>query len=189
LNRAQIASIFNVSENTITKWLARGMPCENEGGNGRSYEFDAIACRAWYDTDQAAAAAAKKATDDYAAQQRMEFLGVDRKDETAGLTPAARRELAQAELVWMQAARERRSLVQVDEMIDLLELVFGELRAGLDGQPDWLEREFGLSGPDVIRVISYNDEILRGIGAKIAAKSLGEDPGVIDPLDNRGLLG
>lgn len=188
LNRAQIASIFNVSENTITKWLARGMPCESEGGNGRSYEFDALACRAWYDGDQAAAAAAKQETDDFAAQQRLEFLGMGGKDKSAGLSPSERRELAQAELVWMQAAKERRSLVHVDEIIDLLELIFGEMRAGLDNQPDWLEREFSLSAPDVIRVIAHNDEILKGISDKIAAKALGEDPGVIDPLDNRGLL-
>lgn len=187
LNRAQVALIFNVSENTIDKWRAKGMPCETEGGNGRAYEFSASDCRAWYNEAQASAAAEKKAADDFVAQQRMEFLGVDRKDQNAGLSPAQRRDLAQAELVWMQAAAKRRSLVQVEDVVDLLDLIFTETRAGLDGQPDWIEREFSLSGPDVERVVAYNDEILTGIKAAIVAKAFGEDPRVIDPLD-RGLF-
>ncbi len=134
LNRAQIAAIFNVSENTIDKWRVKGMPVETEGGNGRAYEFKFADCRAWFDEVQASAAAEKKAADDFVAQQRMEFLGVDRRDQNAGLSPAQRRELAQAELVWMQAAERRRSLVQVDEVVDLLDLIFTEVRAGLDGQ-------------------------------------------------------
>jgi phage terminase Nu1 subunit (DNA packaging protein) len=187
LNRAQLAQIFNVSENTIIKWLSKGMPVETEGGNGRAYEFNFSECKAWFDEVQGRAAAERKAADEFVQQQRMDFLGVDRRDQNAGLSPAVRRELAQAELVWMQAAERRRSLVRVDDVVDLLDQIFTEVRAGLDGQPDWLEREFSLSGPDVERVIAYNDEILNGIKAAIEAKALGEDPAAFDPLD-RGLL-
>lgn len=183
LNRQQIASIFSVSENTINKWLSKGMPCETEGGNGRAYEFSAAACRAWFGEVQAAAAAEKQAADDFVAQQRMDFLGVDRKDQKAALTPAQIRELAQAELVWMQAAKARRSLVLVDEMVELVDLICTEFRAGLENQPDWLEREFGLSGPDVERVIAYNDGILKAIKTKIEVAALGPDGAVVDPLD------
>lgn len=187
LNRAQIAQIFNVSENTIDKWRAKGMPVEVEGGNGVAYGFLFSACKAWFDETQAAAAAEKQAANDFVAQQRMEFLGLDKKDQKAGLTPQQMRDLAQAELVWMQAAERRRSLVQVDEMVELLDLVFSEVRSGLDGQPDWLEREFALSGEDVERVVSYNDEVLRSIKDAIEAAALSERPEVVDPLD-RGLL-
>ena len=136
---------------------------------------------------EARAAAEKRAADDFVAQQRMAFLGIDKKDQKAGLSPAQMRELAQAELVWMQAAERRRSLVQVDEMVELLDLVFGEVRAGLDGLPDWLEREFSLSGEDVERVVAYNDGILRAIKIAIEAAALRERPEVVDPLD-RGLI-
>lgn len=187
LNRAQIAQIFNVSENTIDKWRARGMPVEVEGGNGVAYGFLFSACKAWHDEVQAAAAAEKKAAEDFVAQQRMAFLGLDSADKNAGLTPAQRRELAQAELVWMQAAERRRSLVQLDEVVDLLDAVFSELRAGLDGQPDFLEREFSLTGDQVECIVHYNDEILRSIKAAIEAAALTEPAGVVDPLD-RGLL-
>ncbi|NKX74997.1 terminase small subunit [Rhodobacteraceae bacterium R_SAG3] len=187
LNRAQIAQIFNVSENTIDKWRGKGMPVEVEGGNGVAYGFLFSACKEWFDESQARAAAEKRAADDFVAQQRMAFLGIDKKDQKAGLSPAQMRELAQAELVWMQAAERRRSLVQVDEMVELLDLVFGEVRAGLDGLPDWLEREFSLSGEDVERVVAYNDGILRAIKVAIEAAALGERPEVVDPLD-RGLI-
>jgi phage terminase Nu1 subunit (DNA packaging protein) len=187
LNRAQIAQIFNVSENTIDKWRSKGMPVEIEGGNGVAYGFLFSECKAWFDETQSRAAAEKRAADDFVAQQRMAFLGIDKQDQKAGLSPAQMRELAQAELVWMQAAERRRSLVQVDEIVELLDLVFSEVRAALDGQPDWLEREFSLTGEDVERVVTYNDGVLLMIRDAIEAAGLGDRPEVVDPLD-RGLI-
>ena len=187
LNRAQIAQIFNVSENTIDKWRSKGMPVEIEGGNGVAYGFLFSECKAWFEETQARAASEKRAADDFVAQQRMAFLGIDKQDQKAGLSPAQMRELAQAELVWMQAAERRRSLVQVDEIVELLDLVFSEVRAGLDGQPDWLEREFALSGEDVERVVGYNDGILKAIKAAIESAALSAPAEVVDPFD-RGLL-
>lgn len=187
LNRAQIAQIFSVSENTIDKWRSKGMPVEVEGGNGVAYGFLFSGCKTWFEETQARAAAEKRAADKFVAKQRQKFLGLDEQDQKAGLSPAQMRELAQAELVWMQAAERRGALVQVDEMIELLDLVFTEIRAGLDGLPDWLEREFGLSGEDVERSVVYNDGVLRSIKAAIEAAALSERPEVVDPLD-RGLL-
>ncbi|MBL3611465.1 hypothetical protein JMM60_22460, partial [Rhodovulum sulfidophilum] len=37
MNRAQIARALDVSDNTISKWIAQGMPVLEEGGNGREY--------------------------------------------------------------------------------------------------------------------------------------------------------
>ena len=42
LNRAQIAQIFNVSENTIDKWRSKGMPVEIEGGNGVVFRMQSV---------------------------------------------------------------------------------------------------------------------------------------------------
>ncbi len=103
------------------------------GGNGVPYGFLFSACKAWFDETQARTAAEKKVADEFVAQQCLTFVGVDKKDEKAGLSPAQMRELAQAELVWMQAAKQRPALVQVDEMVDLLETIFTKVRAGLDG--------------------------------------------------------
>lgn len=186
LNRAQLAQIFNVSENTVDKWRSKGMPVEVEGGNGVPYGFLFSACREWYEAEQAAAQARKKEAADFVAQQRMEFLGLDKGDAKAGLSPAQMRELAQAELVWMQAAERRGSLIHADEVVELLDTIFGEMRAGLDGLPDWLEREFGLTGDQVERAVAYSDEVLRAVQGKIHAAALSEAPEP-DPLDG-GLI-
>lgn len=183
LNRGQIAQCFNVSENTINKWIGKGMPVETEGGNGVAYEFLFSACQIWFNEAQASAAAEKAAANDFVAQKRMELLGVEKNDARAGFTPAQMRELAQAELVWMQAAKQRGALVAADEMVELLDTVFTEMRAGLDGQPDWLEREFGLSGEQVATVIKYNDGILKAIQRGIKGAVLSVVDADNDPLD------
>lgn len=187
LNRAQIAQIFDVSENTIDKWRSKGMPCAREGGNGVSYGFSAKDCRAWYEEHKAAQEAERRAADDFVAQQRMEFLGLKKDDQKAGLSPAQMRELAQAELVWMQAAERRRALVQVDEIVELLDQIFGEMRAGLDNLPDWMEREFSLTGEQVERVVGYCDGILKATQEAIAGAALdaAPDADVLDPADAR----
>lgn len=181
LNRGQIAQCFNVSENTINKWVAKGMPVETEGGNGVAYEFRFSECELWFKEAQQQAAAEKAAANEFVAQRRMEFLGVEKDDARSGFTPAQMRELAQAELVWMQAAKQRGALVPTDEMVELLDTVFSEIRAGLDGLPDWLEREFSLSGESVAAVIKYNDGILRAVQHAIKEAALssvieGDDP-------------
>jgi hypothetical protein len=113
-------------------------------------------------------------SDDFVAQQRMAFLGVKSTDRQASLTPVQMRDLAQAELVWMQAAAKRGDLVPVDEMVDLLDGIFSEMRAGLDGFPDWLEREFSLSPDQVERAVAFCDGILSEVSDKIAAAHLSE---------------
>lgn len=187
LNRAQLAAIFGVSENTIDKWRKKGMPCETEGGNGVAYEFMYSDCLQWYNDEQERIQRERRVADDFVAQQRMVFLGLNETDPKAQLTPAQKKELAQAELVWMQAARERRSLIDVEEVVSLLDFVFGEFRAGVGGLPDWMEREFSLSGEQVERVVAYTDDILRGVQAAISSATLEEDVSnqVIDPLGTR----
>ncbi|MFW8636700.1 terminase small subunit [Cribrihabitans pelagius] len=186
LNRSQIAQIFGVSENTIDKWRKKGMPVEGEGGNGVAYEFRFSDCKRWFEETKAREQAEKQAADDFVSQQRMEFLNAGQRDQAAGFSAGQRKEMAQAELVWMQAARARGALIHVDEVVELLDQIFGEFRAGLDGQPDWLEREFSLTGDQVERAVDYNDGILRSVQAKIRAAALGEDQTqVVDPLDGR----
>nr|WP_323779570.1 terminase small subunit [Amylibacter sp.] len=184
LNRGQIAQCFNVSENTINKWVGKGMPVETEGGNGVAYEFRFSECEQWFKEAQKAAAAEKAAANEFVAQRRMEFLGVEKDDARAGFTPAQMRELAQAELVWMQAAKQRGALVPTDEMVELLDTVFSEMRAGLDGLPDWLEREFSLSGEGVAAVIKYNDGILRAVQHAIKEAALSSVIEGDDPLED-----
>ncbi|MEY8143026.1 DUF1441 family protein [Falsihalocynthiibacter sp. CO-5D18] len=174
LNRSQIASIFDVSENTIDKWRQKGMPVETEGGNGRAYEFLFTDCKAWRDGEIARDAADKSAADKFVAQQRMEFLGVKVEDRQYGMTPAQMRDLSQAEFLWMKAASERRALVRVDEVSDLMGEIFVQIREGLDGFPDWLEREFSLDGDQVEIAVAYCDQVLKKMQEQIESAHLVE---------------
>lgn len=47
MNKAELAKAFDVSVNTIDKWLARGCPYVEKGTNGKEYEFDLKAVMAW----------------------------------------------------------------------------------------------------------------------------------------------
>jgi phage terminase Nu1 subunit (DNA packaging protein) len=179
LNRTQIAQIFGVSENTIDKWRAKGMPVETEGGNGRAYEFLFSVCKEWREKELAAEKADRSRADQFVAQQRMSFLGVETGNEKASLSPAQLRDLSQAEILWMKAARERRALVAVEEVSDLLDAVFSEVREGLDSLPDWLEREFALTGEQVVTVVNYTDQVLKGMKARI------EDAHLVESVSRR----
>lgn len=174
MNRGQLARAFDKSENTIDKWRKSGMPCISEGTNGVGYEFQLSECWAWKLNVDDKARATQKAGDDAAAQLRMKFLGVDSEDSGANLSAAQKRELAQAEITWMQAAERRRSLIPLEDVVDLVESLMGQFRSALDGQPDWLEREFGLDGEQVARVQKFNDQILRQAHDEIQQASLEE---------------
>ncbi|MCE8421237.1 terminase small subunit, partial [Rhodovulum sulfidophilum] len=63
MNRAQIARALDVSDNTISKWIAQGMPVLEEGGNGREYAFSPADCYAWRRHRDAETRAAKAAAD------------------------------------------------------------------------------------------------------------------------------
>lgn len=180
LNRRQLAEVFGTSENTIDKWRMKGMPVATEGGNGVPYGYLYSECKAWLDQMRADEANARAAADEFVMQKRMEFLNLDKGAKQADLTPAQMRELAQAELVWMQASAKRRELVPVDEMVELLDEIFTEVRAGLDGLPDWMEREFALTPEQVERAVSYCDGVLREMHDRIQAERLGEQVMVID---------
>jgi hypothetical protein len=85
----------------------------------------------------------------------------------------------------MKAARERRALVAVEEVSDLLDGILGEVREGLDSFPDWLEREFSLTGEQVMTAVDYTDQVLKGMEARIKNAHLSE--GEMRDDNERGL--
>lgn len=174
LNRNQIAQIFGVSANTIDKWRIKGMPVESEGGNGQAYEFRYSECKKWYDDSKESERRDKAELDDFVAKQQAEFLGFKPTDQQSRLSAHQIKELASAQLVQMQAAAKRRTLVSVEEMVDLLDVIFAEIRSALDAQPDWLDRELSLTSEQVIRVVEYNDGILTQMSQSIVSACLFE---------------
>ncbi|MFZ5586133.1 MAG: terminase small subunit [Thermodesulfobacteriota bacterium] len=47
VNRAELASLFGVSANTVSNWLSRGCPCVQRGGLGKPWTFDTAAVVQW----------------------------------------------------------------------------------------------------------------------------------------------
>lgn len=174
LNRNQIAQIFGVATNTIDKWRAKGMPVEAEGRNGQAYEFLHSDCLAWYEENKESERREKAELDEFVAKRQAEFLGVKTTDQQSRLTPRQISELTSAQLGKLQLDNKRRKLVPVDEMAELLDKIFTTIRAALDSQPDWLDREFSLTTEQVVKVVEYNDGILKSMSAAIEKAHLQE---------------
>lgn len=183
MNRGQLAQAFGVSTNTIDKWRVDGMPVEQEGTNGTSYVFRLSHCWAWREARVADERAVKAAGDNSAHQLRMHFLGIKEDDGRVVLSASQRIAELEAELKFNKAARDRRELIHVAEVEPLLGSLMGEFRAGVQGLPDWAERELGLTPAQVTTMIAYCDEILNGTAKRIEAFHLMNDQAVYDRLE------
>jgi phage terminase Nu1 subunit (DNA packaging protein) len=159
LNKWQLAEALGVSGNTIDRWRQSGMPVVAEGSNGRAYAFDAGECLAWREARDAEADAERRAAEEHVRQLRLDLdpVAATRREH---LSPAEQRESYEAALRYMQAARQRRELVQAEQVVDMLEGAFGAIRDAMEALPDALAREIGLSGDQVERVVVYCDQVL-----------------------------
>lgn len=174
VNRTELARGLNVSENTLTKWLARGMPCLQEGGNGRDYQFQLAECYAWrmavLEEDRASKARAESA----ATQLALHFANdEDASEEEARLTPREIKEQAEAHIVRMKAAEMRGELVRVEAVRRTFERMLDRVRRNMITLPDFCEREFGLL-PDQVqrlerRAYTVMTDMRRDIEAMMAA--------------------
>lgn len=153
VNRTELAKGLNVSENTLTKWLARGMPCLQEGGNGRDYQFQLSECFAWRMAVQEQDRAAKARAEAAANQLAMHFANDDdTPEEEARLTPREIKEQSEAHIIRMKAAEMRGELVRVEAVRRVFERMLDRVRRNMITLPDFCEREFGLS-PDQVQAL------------------------------------
>ena len=49
MNKRQLAKEFGVSISTVDRWIQLDCPIEQEGGNGKAYQFDPEAVQEWRD--------------------------------------------------------------------------------------------------------------------------------------------
>jgi len=121
------------------------MPCLQEGGNGRDYEFQLGDCYAWRMARLEADRAEKARADAAAAQLALTFANDDALDPSeARLSPKEIREQSEAQLLRMKAAEARGDLVRAERVRGLFEEVLERVRVTLITLPDFAEREFGL---------------------------------------------
>lgn len=171
LNRAQLAKAFQVSENTITKWLGLGMPVESAGQNGVSYEFRLSHCWAWRQDRDERSRAAKQRGDQLAAQAALAFrnLDEDRAEDEADLTADDLRKWSEAEYHRNRVAEQRGDLVRADRFRTLIEDIFVTFGAEMDTLPDFAEMEFGLSAQQVSKLQDRCDQMREEVRRQIEA--------------------
>ena len=174
LNKHQLADALGVSPNTIDQWRKAGMPVVSEGTNGRAYAFDPQACLKWRADRDARRQEEQERAEETVAQLRLALDPVAQaRRET--LSPAEQREVYEAAARYMAVARQRRELVEADQVVAMLEASFASLRNALDALPDHLARELGLTGEQTEMVVKYCDGVLSASRVKLAALIDGED--------------
>ncbi|MBN8291038.1 terminase small subunit [Rhodobacter sp. NTK016B] len=182
LNQDGVASAFNKTVNTVAKWTKDGMPFVQEGGPGKSYVYRLSHCWAWFqDRDARLKAEAAHASKQVSALQ-AHFLGLDVDQPEAQLSWKDRQEMARADLIYQQAARGRRSLVPLDDVVELAEALLVTAREGLSNLADRLERELGLSAAQVSAVQRAATDTIKSMRAKIERAEL------VERDDDDGLL-
>lgn len=185
LNRTQLARAFNVTENTITKWMGQGMPVLTEGQNGVAYEFRLSHCYAWRQQRDDKARAAKARGDQIAAQAALAFrnLDDDQEEAEAGLTADEIRKWSLAEYDRNRLAEQRGDLIRADRTRAVMEEVLVMVATSLETLPDYLEMKFGLSTEQVAQVVERTDELRDEIKGKIDA--LLSRPASVIPISGR----
>ncbi len=154
VNRTLIAEAMDVSANTITQYLQKGMPCQTVGGNGKDYEFRLADCYAWRMEMDAEARERRVAGAAAAAQMALLFRNDDDGDGSPGVVLTARQIMEESEADYKRnrAAEMRRDLVRTHRVQELFEDVLVEFRTQITTLVDFSEMEFGLT-PEQVDVL------------------------------------
>ena len=175
MNQDEIAAAFQKSVNTVSKWTKQGMPFVEEGGPGRSYVYRLSHCWAWFQAQRARDESQARHNAQQVASLQALFYGIDTTAQPgAVLDPKQRREMAQADLAFHQAARLRRSRVPIADVVDLCEGLLVAAREAFDGLADRLERELSLNAAQLVAVQRAGADAINAMRAQITDASLTE---------------
>lgn len=175
LNRGELAQALNISEPTLDRYIAAGLPYLVEGTNGRAWEFQLSACWTWLKQREAVEADKRSSAAMAVQQMRLALIGGnDLHDEERSLSPKQRQEAYDAERAFMLAALQRGDLVKRSEVVEAFEDVFKTLRDALTALPDRLERDAGLSGKAIEMAIRISDSALAEAERRVAELAGGE---------------
>ncbi|MDZ4392274.1 DUF1441 family protein [Cypionkella sp.] len=174
LNRAQLALAFNMSENTISKWVLQGMPVQSAGQNGVAYEFCLSHCWAWKQSRDEDAMAAKRRGDQLATQAALAFrnLGDDEDDANSQMTASEVRAWAEAEYHRNRAAEQRGELMRTSRVQQAVEDMIVAFGTAMDTLPDWAELEFGLT-PHQVQQLQDKADAIRQEARHICERMIG----------------
>ncbi len=169
-NLELMAKAMGTSTVTISRWIDLGMPVQQRGGNGQSYELRFSHCYAWRKWRDRAESEAQKTLEESARQKAMLFLNEGDASDRPHLSPKDIREWSEAELIRNKAALQRGELVRASHVTEVFDLVLSTARNALVTAPDWLEQEFSLSPTQVEKAQAYFDGVLAEMRHKMSMR-------------------
>jgi phage terminase Nu1 subunit (DNA packaging protein) len=168
VNKYQLADALAVSQTTLDNWRRAGLPVEEEGTNGRSYQFRLSVCHAWAAQRREGEASARRQAEGAAQQLRLALIGDDPGAAARSrLSPREQREILEAEVAYMQAARRRLELIEAEAVAEAFQDVFAAIRDGLDALPDRLGRELALDGAGIEAAQAICDDVMQGARRRV----------------------
>ncbi|TBZ67849.1 hypothetical protein E0H64_17775 [Rhizobium leguminosarum bv. viciae] len=167
MSREDLAETLQVSLNTVTAWLSKGMPMLQEGGPGKSYELQLSACFAWRQAQKADEDLRSEKVKRAQAAMRLALIGGAAGDTIEALDPKTRREIMAAQIEQERFQRERNQLMRRDEVHEMMELVYGIIRDRMNAAPDHIERRNALEPKLVQELIDACDDIVSDVRGAI----------------------
>ena len=177
VNRAELADFFSVAPQTIDNWVRAGCPVAERGSNGRAYEFDVYAVKAWRDQTETDREAMDEARRQRLNEAQSELFGDQLGDDDPDkpMSPAERQTLASARLKQIQVAKEQGRLVVAEEMQITLATVLQNFRNRVRSMPDRLARRLDLDDKVVEALRAEIDASLDEVADRIEAIVKGGD--------------
>ncbi|WP_227271230.1 terminase small subunit [Roseobacter weihaiensis] len=169
VNKTQLETALGVSGVTMAAWIRKGLPCEQEGTNGRAWQFRLSVAFAWNAARQAEDRARDAEAEAASQQLALALVGEGGLGANAGLSLAEQRQILELEHVHAVAARDRGELIRRPEVVEGFEVVFAAIRDALDALPDRLAREIGVEGRDLERIETACDDVLAAAARKVTA--------------------
>lgn len=168
MNREDLSHAMATSVNTISQWIAQGMPVLQNGANGKAYEIQLSQAWAWRSEVKISEDKRSKAVQESARALRLELIGGRTGDGIDGLDPKAKREIFATQVEYEKFQAQRNQLLQRDDVADLLDNLFSLTRDTLENAPDRAEREAALPPEAVTVLIDVCDDLLGELQRRIA---------------------
>jgi phage terminase Nu1 subunit (DNA packaging protein) len=167
MSREELAETLQVSLNTVTSWLSKGMPMLQEGGPGKSYELQLSACFAWRQSQKADEDLRSEKVKRAQAAMRLALIGGSAGDTLEALDPKTRREIMAAQIEQERFQRERNQLMRRDDVYEAFEIVYGIIRDQMNAAPDLIERRSALEPKIAQELIDACDAIVAAVRGAI----------------------
>lgn len=166
LNKRELARALGISEPSVTALIDDGCPVVRGGSNGVAYEFDLADVRRWKDDRDRAKAAKEEQKKQAVTQLTLGLEGGQARDDQH-LTPKARIDWLNAELLTNKARTARGELVEAAAVSAEFEAVFKEIATFLQSIPDQMARRLDWAPGAVAECTDLIDEFQERLARRL----------------------